>query len=275
MDWRYASASVVGTSHLDCGTPCQDVSLVTVIDSKILLLVASDGAGSASQSEAGARLTCDTLHELTANHVAEGRSVGDLDDRLTDHWFDTIVSRIRQQAAATEQPVREFACTVVAAVLDETGSAYLQIGDGCIVVGSSGDYAPVTWPSGGDYVNTTHFLTDDSFVQNLQVQLKKPPVDEIALFTDGLQMLALQFSTKSAHAPFFRPMFERLRAEQPGESAVVTALLHEYLGSALINRRTDDDKSLVLATRLPSISEAPETRDEATTLPENPSPAAP
>jgi hypothetical protein len=271
MNWRYASASVVGTSHLNTGTPCQDVSLVTVINSRILLLVASDGAGSAAQSEVGARLTCDTLHELTANHAAEARSVADLDERLTDHWLDTIANRIRQQAAAAELPIREFACTVVAAVLDDSGSAYLQIGDGCIVVGSNNNYAPVTWPSGGDYVNTTHFLTDDSFVENLQIQLNRPPVDEIALFTDGLQMLALQFSTKSAHTPFFRPMFERLRAEQPGESTVVTNLLNEYLGSAVINRRTDDDKSMVLATRASPISEVSETGDEAATTTENPS----
>ena len=200
-------------------------------------------------SEVGARLTCDSLHELVANLAAEDRGVADLDELLADHWLDVVVTRLRQQSAATEQPVREFACTMVAALLDPHASAYLQVGDGCIVVGTAAGYEPVTWPSGGDYVNTTHFLTDDSVVDNVQFYLKRPPVEEIALFTDGLQMLALQFSTKSAHAPFFAPMFQRLRLESVGESIVVSGLLSDYLGSALINRRTDDDKSLVLATR--------------------------
>jgi hypothetical protein len=83
------------------------------------------------------------------------------------------------------------------------------------------------------------------------MQLAAPRVDEIALFSDGLQMLALQFDTRRAHAPFFQPMFARLRTEAPGESTTLTGLLTEYLGSPVINKRTDDDKTLVLATRLP------------------------
>jgi hypothetical protein len=73
-----------------------------------------------------------------------------------------------------------------------------------------------------------------------------PGVDEVALLTDGLQSLALRFASREAHGPFFEPMFERLRGpEQPSESELAA-----FLGSGPVNARTDDDKTLVLATRL-------------------------
>jgi len=41
-----------------------------------------------------------------------------------------------------------------------------------------------------------------------------------------------------------------LRSEPPGDSLVLAPLLQEYLASPAINSRTDDDKSIILATRL-------------------------
>jgi hypothetical protein len=73
----------------------------------------------------------------------------------------------------------------------------------------------------------------------------------VALLTDGLQGLALRFSTREAHGPFFEPMFARLRREREGEPKGLGKELRAFLGSAPVNQRTDDDKTLVLATRLP------------------------
>ena len=72
----------------------------------------------------------------------------------------------------------------------------------------------------------------------------------MALLTDGLQGLALRFDTREAHGPFFEPMFARLRAEGEGEPESLREELRAFLGSAPVNQRTDDDKTLVLATRL-------------------------
>src|SRR5258708_32385476 len=58
--WRYAYASVAGTSHEKNGSPCQDAGSCRVVETigggPVLLAVASDGAGSARRSEEGARL---------------------------------------------------------------------------------------------------------------------------------------------------------------------------------------------------------------------------
>ncbi len=51
-------------------------------------------------------------------------------------------------------------------------------------------------------------------------------------------------------------MFARLRRESDDGSRALRKELRAFLGSAPVNRRTDDDKTLVLATRLPPATDA-------------------
>ena len=58
--WRTAYASVIGTSHTKTGSPCQDAGGCTVVKAvdgaEVLVAAVSDGAGTASRSEAGSAL---------------------------------------------------------------------------------------------------------------------------------------------------------------------------------------------------------------------------
>ncbi len=85
-------------------------------------------------------------------------------------------------------------------------------------------------------------------------------VDEIAIFTDGIERLVLDLQEKTAPAPFFRTLFGWLAKTAPasaGEEIPASAVVSRYLGSKQITDRTDDDKTLILATRRP----APGTQD--------------
>jgi hypothetical protein len=200
---------------------------------------------------------------------SKGGSLYVLDQPALDSWIGAVLTQLHRQAAAMETSVRNLACTMLMALVGKDSSAYLQIGDGAIVAWRDGQYAPITWPDGGEYANTTFFLTDDRVFDHLQVYTAQPPVHEIALLSDGLQRLALQFDTRSVHAPFFEPMFAHLRKEPPGESIVLKELLADYLASPLINGRTDDDKSLILATRRTNIAD----RTDQTPHPSIPAPS--
>ena len=61
-EWKYIWASAVGTSHSHTGAPCQDSSGCRVFTAgdgtRVLVAVASDGAGSAKRSEEGSSLAC-------------------------------------------------------------------------------------------------------------------------------------------------------------------------------------------------------------------------
>ncbi len=252
--WRYIAAAVQGTSHSFTGISCQDSFDMKLLgagtDDEILILVASDGAGSATKAEMGARLACLEFSELMAQYVAEGGEVARITRAESAEWIQQIAGAITLKAKEYKCTLRDFACTFLAAVLSRDRAICLQIGDGAIVITDQGNYRPVFWPQSGEYANSTYFVTDTSVTELLQFAALTYPVDEVALLTDGLQMLALHYATRTVHAPFFRPMFARLRIEPPGKSAYLTQALVEYLDSAVVNKRTDDDKTLLLATRL-------------------------
>lgn len=251
--WRYVRASVIGTSHLTTDKNCQDANEILLLSDSngedILVLVASDGAGSAEKSEEGSQLACKLFVSSVENHLFHGGTLSQIDSDLIDTWINTIHESIRDKAKASESTPRDYACTFLAIIVGQTSAISAQIGDGAIVIGINGAYETVIWPQSGEYANATYFITDDSFINNLHITPIDKTIDEVAVFTDGIQMLALHYASKTVFEPFFRPMFNVLRKEESGECLNLNAGLIEYLNSQQINERTDDDKTLLLATR--------------------------
>jgi hypothetical protein len=251
--WRCVRASVIGTSHLTSDKICQDANEVLFTNDStgedILVLVASDGAGSAEMSAEGSKIVCKEFVNIVARHFAEGGSFTQINLELMDMWINGIHETIRGKAFSSNSVPRDYACTFLALIVGQTSAIAAQIGDGAIVIGNNGVYETVIWPQSGQYVNSTYFITDDSFVSNLHVIPIGKPVDEVAVFTDGVQMLALHYATQTVFEPFFRPMFDALRDEVQGERHNLNKSLEVFLDSSLINERTDDDKTLILATR--------------------------
>jgi hypothetical protein len=249
--WRTVAASVVGTSHVGVGQPCADACVVRILGprrNRLLLAVAADGAGASERSAEGARLACSAIVERAETRGSTG--LGDFGRDEAVGWLEAARARIAEAASAEKLDARRFSCTLLVALVDARRAVFLQIGDGVIVYRGPGDsYVPAFWPQTGEYANTTWFLTDDDFVERLQTT-DADAVHELALLTDGLQALALRFRTREVHGPFFQPMFERLRQEPAGEAGGLLTELQAFLDSPPVNQRTDDDKTLVLATRL-------------------------
>lgn len=255
--WRFTGASVRGTSHHRSGTPCQDAHEARIVgegpDGPVLVLACADGAGSAELGQEGARMACARVVELAAELVAEGHGVRQLDDGMLPFWFDQAAETIALQAEAAQRRPRDYACTLLAAVVDGYGAAFAQVGDGAIVTGDGEGWTPVFWPQQGEYANTTFFITDPPERRAVCSEVRTPPPAEAALFTDGIQSIALHFAERRAHAPFFGIFFPALRAQPPGEADALRAELDAFLSSEPVNRRTDDDKTLVLATHVPPL----------------------
>jgi hypothetical protein len=253
--WRTLAASVAGTSHASAGLPCADACAARVLrrprkGGSLLVAVAADGAGSSERAPEGARVACDAILHRARRWAAGRADLSTFGREAFLPWLDDARARIAAAARAERRESRDFSCTLLVALVSGARAVFFQIGDGAIVYrGRDGAYVPAMWPQNGEYANCTWFVTDDDAAQRVQ-SVAAEGVDEVALLTDGLQGLALRFDTREAHGPFFEPMFARLRAEGEGEPESLREELRAFLDSAPVNQRTDDDKTLVLATRL-------------------------
>lgn len=250
--WRYVAASAQGSSHVQSGTPCQDFSLAQFVETAngdIMLLAVSDGAGSAQHSQIGSMLACQEFVAQAQHFFDSGKLLSDLSRETMREWLEFLAARISLYAQTMDLSIREFACTFLAVLIGPTCGVFVQIGDGAIVVHGKDGYEAVFWPQSGEYVNTTSFLTDSKNRDEMNFALQDLEIEEVALFSDGLQMLAINYQQKKPHAPFFDGLFPQLRKQAIGEATELVSQLRDYLSSPAINARTDDDKSLVLATR--------------------------
>jgi Protein phosphatase 2C len=259
QEWRIAGASAVGTSHLKSGAPCQDAFKYGLYQSaqegEVILLAASDGAGSARFSDIGADIAC---REFTANwelYLADGNRVESLNAPVVRSWLDNVVEALNARATADEAPLRDYACTMLAAILSRTHAVFVQVGDGAMVVREGPeDWCYIFWPQHGEYINTTHFITEPSSLEKLEFELIPRTIHELAVFTDGIEPLVLQYATNAVHSPFFNTMLTPVRdLLQPGFDATLSQHLSTYLSSPVICSRTDDDKTLLLASRLKTL----------------------
>lgn len=250
QNWKLIYGSVVGTSHDRVGQPCQDESFgstLVVNEECVLIVSCADGAGSAKFAEEGSHLACQRITQMISADLQAGVAVDAIHRENFAGWHNELREAIRLIADERGATPRDFACTLLTAVIGERSAVFSQIGDGAIVILKDDCYHPVFWPQSGEYANTTNFLTDPNVDQRMEFTAHDGQLDEVALMTDGLQMLALNFSDKTAHAPFFSPLFKTLReTDVPDE---LSAPLRQFLMSKPVTDRTDDDKTLLMATR--------------------------
>lgn len=255
--WRAASACEVGTSHIGSGTPCQDNAAHGIIRTKegpVLVAVVCDGAGSSAHSEIGSWLASTTFLELVEVHFENGGRLVDIDRDKVVGWIASTAERLTVRAREDGNTPKDYSCTLIAAIVGNKAAAFAQIGDGAIVVshGEADGWSWVFWPQHGEYANQTVFVLSDNAVDALEFSLAPRRIDELAMFSDGIERMVLHGATKAVNAPFFDKMFVPVRASKArGLDQNLSEKLKNYLGSPVVNARTNDDKTLLMATRRP------------------------
>lgn len=244
MTWKAIGESVAGTSHIAIDKGCDDAVRYVIADD-VLIACVSDGAGSAIYGAAAATYCIDTMIRLLS--VTGNWTEADIYKAVED-----VYSGLQALAVEHGTELNEWSCTLLGCCINAYGAIYFQVGDGAIVAGSApGQYHHIWWPHNGEYQNVTAFVVDDPSLSNLKIKVVDIIPAEVAIFTDGLQMLALNYEQQLPHQPFFNGLFPSLRmADTPERRSILAQKLASYLDSKPINDRTDDDKSLFLATRL-------------------------
>jgi len=249
--WKWAAASRRGSSHEKANIRLQDAfsCFVSGPDSSYFIAIVSDGAGSAKLGGQGANLICRTVSTLARHHLITERRLP-TDEEIVG-WTDDVRNLLAVAAQRRGEALRELAATLVCFISDGKESVISHVGDGCVVVkeNNSDDWFAVSWPQHGEYASTTFFMTDDADLR-LRITRYQKQIDAVSLFSDGLERLALDFSNQMPFPRFFDAVIAPVIASTfHGKDPVLSAALKDYLGSASILARTDDDKTLILAVR--------------------------
>jgi hypothetical protein len=228
----------------------QDAHVCVVVPGTrdVLISVISDGAGSASFGGQGASLACRTISQAALSHIRVAQDLPS--NHQIQDWVDSARDRIITTALRRSLLPRDFASTLILSISDGVETVIAHIGDGSTVLRdkSTAEWIAPSWPAHGEYASTTNFLTDEHSVQ-LRITRHLEPIDALVSFTDGLEKLALDFVNSKPYVPFFNAITRSIfQLPQPGRDQTISNQLELYLNSDAINQRTDDDKTLVIAT---------------------------
>jgi len=253
--WRVVDARAAGTSHRGSQTGCQDRQAIRRVVSPdgvtTLVSVISDGAGSAARADEGAQAVVDFLLDAATTALTESSDLDAIADTTIHSWFARLRDLLRQRSAGDEQRIGDFSATALLAVAGHHQTLCAQLGDGAIVLrtGPDSPFDVAIWPQNGEYVNETTFVTDPGAVEAVELY-RCDQIDDLILFSDGLERVAIDLQAKAAFGEFCVPLVRFVREASDNEQALAEQLQH-FLESDRINARTDDDKSLIVACRLP------------------------
>ncbi len=244
MAWRWASASVIGTSHIRTDDRLQDAYAVSHIGSENVFAVVADGAGSAEFGAWGAWLTCRFLTVRFREWFQKNAELP-VDGALED-WIDDLRDGISEIAQRRDSTSRQFASTLASILISPHEVLTLHVGDSAVVGRRGEAWDVLCWPENGEYASSTFFVTDDP-EPRLSIAREPRKHDAFALFSDGVGDLALSHLEQAAHPRFFEPMMRPVDAALgQGRLVELSAALAKYLAGPSVCERTDDDKTLVL-----------------------------
>lgn len=232
-----AGASVIGTSHLDDGQPCQDAFHVLTTPGAVVACVA-DGAGSAARSDEGARvlvqIVCDAL---AADALA----------CLTDaDGFERVAASIASARELLEQlgPLADFHATLCAVVITPLGTLVVHLGDGLIlgVNPENWDEYVASEPDNGEFAETTYFFTLPGWRRRLRVMCAPARFRTWFLMSDGAAGFAAETRPYRPAKNFLQPVHRYLMTV---DTEVGSQALSATLADPRTDRITSDDKTLV------------------------------
>ena len=261
--WQVYGASSIGKSHIDSNLPNQDSIYLQKTQDGIAAVVC-DGAGSAKFSQAGAAFFSQSIAQMLLS-LGVGLSVSH-----SGIAFDLVqvkqqiieqLSQIRldlQSQLTAESSLRDYHTTFTGLLIHSNHQALLvQIGDSPLITSQFVvrhphiDYFTNLQVYGDDskneYVNETHFITQDNWQSFLRVEaIDLSQVDCLALMSDGCADLVFEGAsvTPKIYRPFFGNLLFNLTQSQSSQQG--SAIIEQALGNPATYRLTGDDKSLMV-----------------------------
>jgi uncharacterized protein YerC len=246
--WNVAAASVQGTSHVKRSQPCQDAYHWVVLDEAVLIAAVADGAGSVSLSEVGSNLAVQTAVEAIEDRAEKLKTLKNQED-WSDFFQDIChltLNVLEAEADLLQVDKRELSTTLILVVATPDAIATAQIGDGAVVMRDAVDRVTgLTNPNVEEFLEFTTFLTSPTAIDSIQIGFWEGKVTQLAMFSDGLQLLALKMPEGNPHEPFFSPLFQAIAQESDMDE--MNKGLTKFLLSDRVTSKADDDLTLLIA----------------------------
>lgn len=244
--WQVIGASVKGTSHIKLGTNCQDWHGYKPIKNRGVIAAVADGLGSAKKSDDGARVSVESAIDTLAQSLDKTIPLN------SDEWKDLIFqsfanARLNLERKATDDgfSVRDYGATLIVGVIVDNWLVIGHIGDGAVVALFDDDSLDViSLPQRGEFANETTPITAPNALNQVRFFSSQKATKAIALLSDGLQSISIEYSTNTPFQRFFKPFFDVIT--QTVDVAQMSNALTSFLDSERVCAKTDDDKTLVL-----------------------------
>jgi hypothetical protein len=245
--WFAEGASVAGESHILRGRPNDD-ALAIKQHGHWTAIVVSDGAGSSVRAREGSNLVSELFVVELLTIATQLEKVG------PGPWLnDAVIKAVLQVRAelaslAGSYDLKNFHCTLVAALMSSKGGFTVHIGDGAIIVGRMHDKSTIeievhSHPENGEYANETFFITESTWLKSIRI---KPlgSCEWVILTTDGAASVLMDKAIKGdAVQALFQLLLEHSKVHS------LPTLLAKYLESDYAKSCSNDDKTLAIMYR--------------------------
>ena len=253
--WTTGRASYPGRKNRNQGTECQDHACIVRMPNTnpdALVATVADGVGSTQHAAIASR----TAAQAAACWLTQ--TVWRRGPTIRPHHVETILNdavnhaRFCIEAAADRlaAPLEQLGTTLMVLIHVNGILATANIGDGGTVISNVQDeYITFSKPQRGEFANQTDSLSSRRALQRCRINIAvaQPPVQAIAMFTDGLANLNLSASSGEAHQPFFNDLCQWFNGRP--NTPHWNEQIRDFISSETIQRRTHDDTTLVLALR--------------------------
>ena len=194
--WEWAAGSVQGREHWLARRNRQDATCVLATPRAIVVVV-SDGCGSAAHSEIGARLLATTVARTLAREFARRREVAAA--LRIQHALDEALAILARLAAIGDGLAAAFVAdhllaTMLAAIITPSRATVVRVGDG--IVGVNGAIASHRAPGNAPpYLayrllpDDAHRFTRESLAPVVEWDGDARELDSLVLATDGADEL--------------------------------------------------------------------------------------
>lgn len=239
-------ASVIGPLHVRMGIPCQDACAFKLWDDGSAIIAVADGLGSATQSEAGARLAVDAVVQI-ASQVFTDESTRNIGlQEIVRACIEGARSSLEQKADSDRSTLCDLACTIIVVAVRGVQISVGHVGDGAVVAEMSAGLQLLSAPGASEYANEVVPLTSREWKESLRIGPNVDGVRCLAVFTDGCQRAALRRSLEKMEPfpGFFGPIFSLAR--ELGDPNEGEEEIRSLLSSKKICENSEDDKTLVV-----------------------------